>query len=196
MHVDASADASTLPQVTLRPLAPADFPLLVQWINEPHVARWWDGTADMASVNTKYSPRLDMGSPTRVFVIQIDNFSVGMIQCYRHRDYPDWERTVGIEGGAGIDYLIGDTRFTGKGIGAQAIREIAKIAFAIYPEIKVVLSVPQKENRASWRALEKAGFDRVDERKLESDCPSDAGVSYIYAFSRDRALLELGLKET
>lgn len=180
------ARASNLPKVTLRPLALADFHYLVKWINEPHVARWWDGTTDSEAVNAKYGPRLEADSPTSVFVIEVDNCPAGIIQCYRHKDYPDWDRAVGIENGAGIDYLIGETAFIGKGLGAQAIREIAKIAFNLYPEITVVLAAPERDNHASWRTLEKAGFERVDERQLESGCPSDAWVSYIYALRRDK----------
>ncbi len=171
-------------QVTLRPLMRSDFHHLATWINAPHVARWWDGAASDESVKSKYEPRLENDSPTQVFVIEVDQVPVGIIQCYRHKDYPDWERTIGIADGAGIDYLIGDSKYAGKGIGVLAIQKIVEIAFNLYPDIHAVLSVPQKDNRASWRALEKAGFKRMDERKLESDCPSDAGVSYIYELRR------------
>jgi RimJ/RimL family protein N-acetyltransferase len=116
--------------------------------------------------------------------VQVHDHLVGMIQCYRHKDYPDWEREVGIEGGAEMDYLVGDPNFTGIGIGVLAIRAIVEIAFGMYPDTDVVLSVQQKDNRASWRALEKTDFNRVDERKLDSDCPSDEGVSYIYVLRR------------
>jgi RimJ/RimL family protein N-acetyltransferase len=168
----------------LRPLASSDFPLLVQWINAPHVARWWDGTVDIEKVKEKYGPRLQADSPTSVFVIEVEQSPIGFIQCYRHSQYPDWEQLIGITNGAGIDYLIGDNHFTGKGLGQIAIKNIVEIAFNLYPEIDVVLSAPQKDNRASWRALEKAGFERVAEKQLHSDCPSDAGLSYIYALKR------------
>jgi aminoglycoside 6'-N-acetyltransferase len=44
--------------------------------------------------------------------------------------------------------------------------------------------VPQAANYASRRALEKAGFRLLDERQLDSDDPSDAGPSAIYARGR------------
>ncbi len=173
-----------LTTITLRPLERQDFKLLIKWLNTPHVAQWWDGQVDIESVISKYEPRLQHESPTKVYVIQMDDRSIGIIQCYRHSDYPDWDHAIGIEKAAGIDYLIGESACTGKGIGSAAIGEIKNIAFNIYPDIEVIVSAPQKDNRASWRALERAGFERIDERKLKSDCPSDSGISYIYVCQR------------
>ena len=42
----------------------------------------------------------------------------------------------------------------------------------------------QQANHRSWRALEKAGYDRVFEGMIESDDPSDAGPSYVYVRAR------------
>jgi aminoglycoside 6'-N-acetyltransferase len=156
----------------------------VEWINSPHVARWWDGEADMCSVTEKYEPRVQSNSPTKVFMIQLGAHPVGFIQCYRHKDYPEWDRAIGIGGAVGIDYLIGEPSCIGKGIGSAAIQAMTKIVFDMYSDVDVVVSAPQRDNRASWRALEKAGFNRVSERKLESDCPSDSDISYIYEIRR------------
>lgn len=171
-------------QITLRPLRRDDLPRLVDWINTPHVARWWDGEADLSSVTEEYGPTLEDNSETSVFVIEQEGRPVGIVQCYRHRDCPDWERAVGIENAAGIDYLIGESDMLGKGVGSTAIRAITKIAFELYSEVEIVVSVPQRDNLSSCRALEKSGFQKVVECKLDSDCPSDAGVSRIYAFRR------------
>lgn len=170
--------------VALRPIETEDFQLLVQWINMPHVARWWDGFTTKDAVISNYGPRLEADSTIKVFVIEMSGCPVGIIQCYRHRDHSDWDKVIGIDAAAGIDYLIGDPASTGKGIGPAAIRAISDIAFNIYPDVEVIISAPQKDNRASWLALEKAGFERIDERKLRSDCPSDSGISYLYARRR------------
>jgi hypothetical protein len=44
--------------------------------------------------------------------------------------------------------------------------------------------VDQQVPAPSRRALEKTGFSLVGERKLDSDDPSDAGPSAIYALTR------------
>lgn len=170
-------------KIKLRRLERSDFPLLLQWLSRPHVSRWWPGEADSAQIEAKYEPRLEADSATKVFVIEYNDSPIGIIQCYRHSDYPDWERAIGIERAAGIDYLIGDPDQVGKGLGAAAIAAVSKLAFALL-DVEVIVAAPQKDNVGSWKALEKAGFKRLNERKLDSDCPSDAGISYVYALYR------------
>jgi aminoglycoside 6'-N-acetyltransferase len=171
--------------VTLEPLRREHFPLIVQWLNAPHVQKWWrDGEASGESVEYKYSPRIAEDSTTRVFVINIDGVSAGLIQCYRHADYPDRDTDVSVENAAGADYFIGEPDLTGRGHGSAAIDAVVGIAFDIYPDVDCVVAVPQAENRASCRALEKAGFTLTDIRDLNSDDPSDAGLSAIYVRRR------------
>ena len=69
----------------------------------PHVQAWW-GTEPLApaDVERKYGPRADGTDPTRVFVIEVADQPIGIIQCYRHRDYTDWDRAVGLPAAAGL----------------------------------------------------------------------------------------------
>jgi aminoglycoside 6'-N-acetyltransferase len=172
-------------QVALRPLGRGDFPLLRRWLAMPHVRAWWgSGPADLADVERKYGPRVNGAEPTRVFVIELAGRPAGLIQCYRHADYADWDRAVGIPAAAGIDYLVGEPALRGRGVAAAAIAGLAPEVFARYADAAVIVAVPQAANHASRRALEKAGFSLVGERQLDSDDPSDAGPSAIYALGR------------
>ena len=171
--------------MTIRPLSREDFPLLQRWLAMPHVQAWW-GTEPVtpADIERKYGPRADGTDPTRVFVIEVAGQPIGIIQCYRHQDYADWDRAVGIPAAAGIDYLIGEPEQCGRGLGTAAITRLVPHVFCLYPEIGAIVAVPQAANYASRRALEKAGFSLVGERTLDSDDPSDAGPSAIYALTR------------
>ena len=172
-------------EVTIRPLRRDDFPLLHRWLAMPHVQQWW-GSEPMtaADVELKYGPRADGTDPTRVFAIELAGQPVGIIQCYRHADYAAWDRAVGIAAAAGIDYLVGEPAQCGRGVGTAAIACLAPRVFGFYPEIAAIVAVPQAANHPSRRALEKAGFRLVAERKLDSDDPSDAGLSAVYALTR------------
>ena len=173
--------------VTIRPLSRDDFPLLRRWLAMPHVQAWWGSEpAEPADVDRKYGPRADGADPTRVFVIELPDQPIGIIQCYRHEDYADWDRAVGIPAAAGIDYLIGEPAHCGRGLGTAAITGLVPRVFGLYPEIAAIVAVPQAANQASRRALEKAGFSLVGERKLDSDDPSDADPSAVYALTRPR----------
>jgi aminoglycoside 6'-N-acetyltransferase len=110
-----------------------------------------------------------------------------LIQRYRHRDHPDWERAVGVDAAAGIDYLIGVEGLTGRGLGSAAIRRFTADTFEVFSDVEAICAVPQQANVASWRALEKAGFRREQTvAKIESDDPADDGPAFIYVKRRTR----------
>lgn len=165
----------------------ADFPVLLRWLTAPHVAAWWrEVPADLAALESEYGPAIDRTDPTEMFVIEAAGAPIGLIQRYRHADNPDWDRAVGVPMAAGIDYLIGETPYIGQGIGSSVIQLFAESVFDRYPEaeIAVVVAVPQRDNRASCRALEKAGFTALREAELDTGDPSDAGISVIYQKTR------------
>jgi len=175
------------PEITFRPVTRDDFALLHRWLVAPEVQAWWrGGTRTLEDVEQEYGPQADGADPTRSFIIQVGDMPVGMIQCYRHADYPVWDHAVGVASAAGIDYLIGQARHRGRGIGSAAIAAFTAMVFGLYPDVDVIVSVPQKDNRASCRALEKAGFGLLCERELNTGDPSDAGVSAVYLLARQR----------
>jgi RimJ/RimL family protein N-acetyltransferase len=171
--------------ITVRPLSRRDFPRLHTWLNAAHVRRWWRGQpSTSAQIEAKYGPCVDATAPTQVFVIEIHHRPIGIIQSYRHADHPHWDDAIRIPAAAGIDYLIGEADSIGHGIGSATIAAFTPRVFADHPDLDVIVAAPQADNLASRRALEKAGFALVDERKLDSDDPSDAGPSAIYTLTR------------
>lgn len=171
--------------IGFRPVTREDFPLLHRWLTTPEVQAWWrSDTRSLGDVEREYGPQADGSDATRSFLILVAGQPAGMIQCYRHADYPDWDEAVGIPSAAGIDYLIGEDGQRGRGIGSAAIAAFTAIVFGLYPEINSIVSVPQQGNRASCRALEKAGFSLLEERELHTGDPSDAGISAVYSLAR------------
>jgi RimJ/RimL family protein N-acetyltransferase len=171
--------------ISFRPLTREDFPLLHRWLITPAVQAWWRShTRTVDDVERKYGPQVDGSDPTRLYLILVAGRPAGMIQCYRHADYPGWQEAVGVPSAAGIDYLIGEDGLRGRGLGSAAIAAFTAIVFGLYPEVDSIVSVPQQGNRASCRALEKAGFSLLEERELNTGDPSDAGVSAVYGLAR------------
>jgi aminoglycoside 6'-N-acetyltransferase len=174
--------------IELRPLERSDLPLLAHWLSRPHVREWWREPADPASVEAEYGPMIDGADPTDGFIVLREGQPIGFMQRYLLADDPDWQRTVAVGIGsvpaAGIDYLIGDENDTGRGIGPEMIAALVADCWAMHPHIQAVVVDVLQENRASWRALEHAGFDRVWQGTLDSDHPSDQGPSYLYLMSR------------
>jgi aminoglycoside 6'-N-acetyltransferase len=167
-----------------------DLPLLADWLAAPHVQPWWGEPPSRDALIDKYTPRLEGRDPTSMYVVTVEGRPVGMIQCYRVRDYPDWVTALAATGAldphtaAGIDYLIGAGSFTRRGVGSEALGQVVGLVLDRYRDIESVCAAPQQSNRGSWRALENAGFTRVWEGVLDSDDPSDAGPAYVYVRPR------------
>jgi len=146
-------------RVSFRPFTRSDFPLLAQWLREPHVARWWREPFDLPALEAKYGPCIDGVEPTHLVLIEVDEAPVGFIQWYRWSDYPEHAQKLGVGlASAGFDLLIGKPEMIGIGIGPAAISKfVAEIIF-IDPAIDAVVSDPEEANVQSLRAFAKAGF--------------------------------------
>lgn len=152
-------------KVNFRPLTDEDLPLLHGWLNEPGVVRWWEGddVSWHAVVRDYGSTSTD---PTEHWLAFLgDDAPFGWIQCYAAADYAGeheveawWALRVD-RTAAGIDYLVGDPRKRGKGLGSAMIRDFVEdVVFGRHPGWTQVCASPLEANVASWRALEKAGF--------------------------------------
>lgn len=172
-------------RITFTPLTRADFPLLASWLALPHVRAWWlDPEPTVEAVEADYGEVVDGVDPMRAYVIQLDAEPIGLIQAFRHADEPETERVLGMPDAAGIDYLIGPVRHRGRGVGTAAIQAFTRLVFGFYPEVTGIVAAPLARNRASCRALEKAGFRHLGLRDLESHDPSDIGISSVYHLPR------------
>jgi aminoglycoside 6'-N-acetyltransferase len=111
--------------LAFRRLAIDDLPMVRGWLNEARVNRWYRGKPwTLEDVERKYLPRIEGEQPTKVYVVSIDGTDAGLIQSYWIADYPEYSEAIGGEPGwMGVDFLIGDPRFRGRGNGSRMIRE-------------------------------------------------------------------------
>lgn len=166
-----------------RPLTRDDFGQLSRWLALPHVERWWREDPEPSAVEASYGPTVDGADPTEVFVVEREGRPIGIIQRYKLSDDANWQRVMAVayEGdAAGIDYLIGEEGLIGQGLGPEMIERFVEDIWARYPDVPAVVVDVQQDNRRSWRALEKAGFERIWSGVLDSDDPSDEGPSHVY----------------
>jgi len=179
----------TVNALTVRPLARDDLPRLSRWLAEPHVAQWWRDPGDLPSVEASYLPCIDGTDPAEVFVIEVAGRAAGLIERYLVADDPEWHHAMQATGAvtgcaAGIDYLIGEPGLTGRGYGTAAISLFSALTFRRYPQADAIVAAPQQANAGSWRALQRAGYQRWWSGWLESSDPSDAGPAYLYGMRR------------
>jgi aminoglycoside 6'-N-acetyltransferase len=171
------------------PIRRKDFPLLSCWLRTPHVARWWNDDPSPGAIEHDYGGCVDGTEPAEVFIAHCDGAAVGMIQRYRFGAYPQYANDMAhiVDVAAdmtSIDYLVGPSHALGKGIGSAMIAAFVARTWADDPATPAIIVPVQADNRASWRALERAGFARIAEGELEPDNPVDSRWHYIYRLAR------------
>jgi aminoglycoside 6'-N-acetyltransferase len=164
------------PAISFRPLDRADLPRLRDWLNTPHVYRWW-GTesgpgalggpgldaATIEEVEAKYQATIDTPGTTRRFVIQVDERPVGLIQCYRLADEPEYALEISEDTAtaASVDLLIGEPELVGRGIGGYILDTFVRTIVFADDGVTRAVAGPDVRNVRSIRAFEKAGFRAV-----------------------------------
>jgi aminoglycoside 6'-N-acetyltransferase len=167
----------------------ADFPLLSGWLSTTHVARWWDDDPSLDAIESDYGGCVDGTEPAEVFIARCDGTAVGLIQRYRIAAYPQsLDDIAGIvevpADAASIDYLVGPPYALGKGLGTAMIAAFVARTWQDDPAAPTIIVPVHADNRASWRALERAGFVRIAEGELAPDNPIDSRAHYIYQRAR------------
>jgi aminoglycoside 6'-N-acetyltransferase len=154
-----------------------DFPTLMRWMSEPHVARWWgDVTSELAAL----AHALD-GPGFDAYLVNVDGRPFAYLQVYDpfadddnpYRDQP--------RGTRGLDLYIGDESMTGCGHGPAMLSAMAERLFAAgHPRL---LIDPDPANRNAIRAYEKAGFRPLGVRRV---VVAGAGDVAVVLMTRDR----------
>ncbi|MFN2467694.1 MAG: GNAT family N-acetyltransferase [Gaiellaceae bacterium] len=151
-------------RLTFGPLEPDHLPLLHEWLQRPHVRRWWSERDTYQQVVEHYLPAIEGRDPTDLYVALLDDRPIGFVQTYLVSDHPAYAELVGAgDGVAGVDLFIAEAGLTGRGLGTEMLsRFVAEIVFA-RPGTAACVADPDVRNLASIRAFEKAGFQVVRE---------------------------------
>ena len=172
-----------------RRLTADDLPLLAGWLREPRVARWWHHDSSPEGVERDFGPSVRGEEPGEDLVVSLDGRPIGLLQRSAIHAYPEEVEAFSAltelpPGAVELDYLIGDAADRGRGLGPALIAAAVRDTWRAYPAAPAVLVSVVAANRASWRALEKAGLVRVAEGELEPDNPADDPLHYVYRIDR------------
>jgi len=145
----------------VRPMTRGDFRDVSRWVNQPHVARWWDEQRRPEQVEAHYGPALAGDDPTRLWVFEANGRSVGFAQDYRIGDHPDYALLTGKPDAVGIDYAIGEPAFVDRGLGTSLLWVLIRDRVVpSYDDLNEVHAAPDHRNAASLRVLAKLGFQQ------------------------------------
>lgn len=157
--------------LSLRPMNEDGLRAVEVWLRLPHVARWWTPDTTAEREVAKYRERITRPGTRRTIMLTVTWASdpIGWCQWYRWADYPAEATAIGARNGEiGVDYAIGDTAWTGRGVGTTLIAALVGEARHHHPGAGI-LTVPDAANIASRRVLEKNGFELVDARSVATE---------------------------
>jgi aminoglycoside 6'-N-acetyltransferase len=142
----------------LRPMTEADLDVLVRWINESHVAQWWDEQRSREQVAAQYGPGLRGEDQVRYWIGEVNGRSVGFFQDYRIADHPDYALLSGRPDAVGFDYLVGEPAYVDRGIGTSLLWVFLRdLVVPAYDGVSELFAAPDHRNARSLRVLAKLG---------------------------------------
>ncbi|MEO1771920.1 GNAT family N-acetyltransferase [Candidatus Enterococcus ferrettii] len=144
----------------LRLLEDSDLSLVEGWLNAEHVRRWYEIpdmgiTIDdwLAEINQRH----DAFTWLTYLIVSWQGQPIGLCQYYKCSDSDEDFGTLPLKGTYGIDYLIGEDSFVGKGLGKRMIGLLVEQIFRFTDAERVTADI-DPENKASEKALLACGF--------------------------------------
>lgn len=158
-------------KITFTPLAKSHFPLLLKWLETPHVKTWWDQDVEWTPelIQEKYTNYVEgykrefgIAKTIKAYIICVDRVPIGYIQIYNAYDFARSKLLTDLPSNlAAFDVLIGEESYLKQGLGSQAIEQFLKEHGNSYTH---VFADPKNTNLAAIRAYEKAGFKKIIEQ--------------------------------
>lgn len=158
--------------ITFLPLTESYFPLMLKWLESPHVKKWWDQdiTYTINLVKEKYESYVrgynevnGSNKPIHAYIINVEQTPIGYIQIYDAYDFPRIKSLSGLSETLGaFDIFIGEERYLGQNLGSQAISKFLSLYGSNYYHI---LADPDRDNIAAIKSYERSGFKKLLEQQ-------------------------------
>ena len=140
-----------------------DYNLLLKWLSTPEVCEYYEGKTkpfDYGMVLEKFENRAKGIDRVTVGIIEAMGVAIGFVQYYINSLGDYWETDVvdisEYKNSYGLDIVIGETDFWGKGFGTRIISQLS--GFLFEKGAGIIFIAPQSWNKRAIRCYEKAGF--------------------------------------
>ncbi|MCP1109529.1 RimJ/RimL family protein N-acetyltransferase [Lachnospiraceae bacterium PF1-21] len=151
-----------------RMLEDTDQPLVEKWLNKEHVKRWYEIPHMGITINDWLYEMKERRGEFQWLTHLIATWQgqpIGLCQYYKCEDSGDEDfGTLPLEGSYGIDYLIGEEAYIGKGLGKAMITLLVDTIFS-FPDARRVTADIDPKNKASEKALLASDFVLFDQEK-------------------------------
>ena len=149
----------------LRLLHDNDIPLIEIWLNKEHVKRWYEIPELGITINDWISELKAYKGEFQwitYLIVLWQNRPIGLCLYYKCVDSSDEDfGTLPLTGSYGIDYLIGEESYLGKGLGKGIVTLLVDKIFSLQDAQRITADI-DKNNKASEKTLLSCGFKLLD----------------------------------
>ena len=152
-------------EITYRPLADDDLPLMATWLNRSHLRPFFQRTPiSTEEVVAKYGSYIRRDEPTYASLALLGGAPFGYLQCYRVADWPEFQATIAVDEGVSVDLFIGEGELIGKGVGRRMLAGyVDRVALPLHPGERTCWIGHELENIGARKCSTAAGFTPVRE---------------------------------
>ncbi|MGH6834715.1 MAG: GNAT family N-acetyltransferase [Methylocella sp.] len=153
-------NSAALQEIAFRSVGKWDFPLLIAWLAEPHVRRFYQKTSvSLEQVASEYGPCVRGEEPGICHLAISAGKPFAYLQCYRNADYREWADLIGVDGGISVDLFIGESTYLRKGFGRAALSGyLRRVAFPCYREEEHAYIAHDRRNIGALNCSLAVGF--------------------------------------
>ncbi|GAA1708157.1 GNAT family N-acetyltransferase [Fodinicola feengrottensis] len=144
----------------LREITEADTDLLVGWMNDPEVDRFWELAGPPERTVAHLATQVALGHTTS-YIGEIAGEPMSYWELYRADQDRLGQFYPALPHDGGIHLLLGPATARGRGLAAVLIGAVADRMFAGDAEMSRIVAEPDVRNVRSIRAFERAGFSRT-----------------------------------
>ena len=141
-----------------RPLTAEDLRMLHEWLQRPHIRRWWKEPTTVAELRHNYLQPTFEESSARAYMAFREDVPIGFMQSYVVMGSGDgWWEDETDPGARGIDQFLANAEQLGQGLGSAMVRAFVEQLFK-NPRVTTVQTDPSPENERAIRCYRRAGF--------------------------------------
>lgn len=148
----------------LRLLNDSDIPLVRIWMNKEHVKRWYEIPHLGVTIDdwmTEIRERNGEFQWLTHLIVMWQGIPIGLCQYYKCLNSDEDFGNLPRIGSYGIDYLIGEETYLGKGLGKNMITLLVNKIFSFPDALRITADI-DKNNKASEKTLLSCGFVLFD----------------------------------
>lgn len=165
MCYDKEKDMEEKLMLELRLLNDEDISLVEAWLHKEHVKKWYEIPHLGVSINDWIYELKERNGEFKWLthlIVLWEGQPIGLCQYYKCEDSVDEDfGTLPIAGSYGIDYLIGEEAYLGKGLGKEMITSLVDMVSS-FPDAQRVTADIDLSNKTSERTLLSCGFKLLD----------------------------------